>query len=66
MVFKTSIGDLEEGEYKVFNYLNAMFDAFMATDALPAEAGEYVLTCTATEGDDDVMEYAFSWESTSE
>ena len=44
----------------------ATADAMLAIEDLPAEAGEYVLTCTATEGDDDVMEYVFSWESTSE
>ena len=42
-------------------------EGMLALDDLPAEAGEYVLTCTVTEGDGEgELEYAFSWESTGE
>lgn len=66
MVFKTQAGDLEKGEYEVFNYFSAVLDNALAMDDLPEEAGEYVLTCTVTGGGDDPLEYTFSWESTSE
>ena len=46
----------------------ATAEAMLAIEDLPTDAGEYVLTCTVTEGaeESDPVEYAFSWESTSE
>ena len=40
--------------------------AMLAADDLPDAAGTYVLTCTVTEGDDDSLEYEYSWESLGE
>ena len=38
-------------------------EIMLAADDLPDSAGTYVLTCTVTEGDDDSLEYEYSWES---
>lgn len=45
----------------------ATAEAMLAIEDLPTDAGEYVLTCTVTEGaeESDPVEYVFSWESTS-
>jgi len=46
----------------------ATAEAMLAIEDLPTDAGEYVLTCTVTEGEEesDPVEYTFSWESLGE
>ena len=73
MAFVTPLGDLELGEFKIFNYFEKEFgptsekaSTMLAMDDVPDEAGTYVLTCTVTAGEEetDPPTVAFSWEAT--